>query len=238
MKIGILEENLTDRQHIENALTNYFLSRKMSSSELFLYFFDNGIALMEEADDMDILILDIFLKESISGMESAKRIREMGIDIPIVFLTSSRDHALESYEVNASAYLLKPVNEKKLTAAFDRILAVYTPRELRVVSNRAKVAVSYKDIIYIESSGRTVSIFKKDGTTVRAIIKLDEIEKRIYDSRFLRSHKSFLVNMDEIKCQDGNFFILRNGIQIPIRQRESSAIRKRFVDYVLSQRSE
>lgn len=75
MKIGILEENLTDRQHIENALTNYFLSRKMSSSELFLYFFDNGIALMEEADDMDILILDIFLKESISGMESAKRIR-------------------------------------------------------------------------------------------------------------------------------------------------------------------
>ena len=147
MKIGILEENLTDREHIEKALTNYFLSRKMSSSELFLYFFDNGIALLDEADNMDILILDIFIKDSISGMESAKRIRDSGVDIPIVFLTSSRDHALESYEVNASAYLLKPVNEKKLTLALDRIFAVYTPRELRVVSNRAKVAVSYKDII-------------------------------------------------------------------------------------------
>ena len=238
MKIGILEDSTPDRQRIENALTSYFLKRKIPPSDFFLYFFDNTLTLVDEADDMDIIFLDVLLRCGVSGMDGARKIREKGLSVPIIFLTLSRDHAVESYDVNASAYLLKPLHEEKLGDVLDRVLSHHTPKELRVISNRAKVSVSYRDIMYAESSGRTVSIYKKDGAVVKVIIRLDDIEMKMHDTRFLRSHKSYLVNMDEIESLDGTFFVLHSGIRVPIRQREAAAIRRKFFDYLLSQKTD
>ena len=71
--------------------------------------------------DMELLFLDIYMKE-LNGMETARRIRELECKVPIVFLTSSRDFAVESYEVHASGYLLKPFEEEKLKDLLNRIL--------------------------------------------------------------------------------------------------------------------
>ena len=53
---------------------------------------------------MELLFLDIYMKE-LNGMETARRLRELECKVPIVFMTSSRDFAVESYEVHASGYL-------------------------------------------------------------------------------------------------------------------------------------
>lgn len=62
---------------------------------------------------MELLFLDTYMKE-LNGMETARRIRGLECKVPIVFLTSSRDFAVESYEVHASGYLLKPFEKEKL----------------------------------------------------------------------------------------------------------------------------
>ena len=55
----------------------------------------------------------------LNGIDTAKEIRSMGLTVPVIFLTSSREFALDSYDVKAFHYLLKPVNTLKLFSVMD-----------------------------------------------------------------------------------------------------------------------
>lgn len=73
-------------------------------------------------------LLNTYVKESIKGfsdyvgMEAAKELRDMGNRANLIFLTTSREYALEAFDVDASQYLLKPVTEKRLSDALDRFM--------------------------------------------------------------------------------------------------------------------
>lgn len=58
----------------------------------------------------------------LNGIDTAREIRSMGLTVPVIFLTSSREFALDSYDVKAFHYLLKPVNTLKLFSVMDDFL--------------------------------------------------------------------------------------------------------------------
>lgn len=68
----------------------------------------------------DLMLMDIYMPEK-PGIEAAKELRDMGNGSRIVFLTTSREHALEAFGVNAAQYLVKPVTEEILFPILDRI---------------------------------------------------------------------------------------------------------------------
>ena len=61
----------------------------------------------------DILFLDVYMEQE-NGLEVAKKLRQIGFENNIVFITTSKDHALEAYGVNAIQYLVKPLKEQQL----------------------------------------------------------------------------------------------------------------------------
>ncbi|MGI5852503.1 MAG: LytTR family transcriptional regulator DNA-binding domain-containing protein, partial [Caldicoprobacterales bacterium] len=69
--------------------------------------------------------------------------------------------------------------------------------------------------------------------TLSGFYKLDDVEAMISDSRFIRSHKSHLVNMDYIKSVERYHFILKDGSLIPIRQKGYSKIKDMYYEYVI-----
>ena len=73
---------------------------------------------------MDLLFLDIYMKK-LNGMETARKLRQIQCKVPIIFLTASPDYAIESYEVQASGYLLKSFSEEKLMKLLNRILLIH-----------------------------------------------------------------------------------------------------------------
>lgn len=167
---------------------------------------------------VDVLFLDIHMK-GMNGMQAAHKLRKLHRKIPIIFLTATPEFAVESYEVGAAGYLLKPCDRSKLWNLLSKILKNERKRRIAVKIGQQYRYPYIEDIVYIESSAHRVKIHLKDGTVISSVEKLGDIEKRIAEKRFLHCNQSYLVNMDFIHDTDDYVFIMQDGTEIPIRIR-------------------
>ena len=167
------------------------------------------------------------------GNQIAHQLRAMGYQGEIVFLTASSDFAIEGYDVDASGYLLKPLDYGKLEMVMDRITRNIAPSTYQIRQRSTVTKLSYHEILYIESSNSKCILHTESGGAYTVYKTLNTIEKELGDRRFLRCHQSFLVNMDHIK-QIGKQFLLSNGDYVPIRQRGVKAVRQAYMDYIVS----
>ena len=112
-----------------------------------------------------VLFLDIYMP-MMRGINVAKAIREQDTACQLVFVTVSADHALESYEVYAAGYLLKPYTKEDLTETLDWCLENISPmaQALEITFERERVQLILSDIRYIEVYGREGRYpYKKPG---------------------------------------------------------------------------
>ena len=107
---------------LKEILCQYF---EEINEEVSIVEYDSGETLIADVEEgyiaMDLLFLDICMKK-LNGMETARKLRQIQCKVPIIFLTASPDYAIESYEVQASGYLLKSFSEEKLMKLLNRIL--------------------------------------------------------------------------------------------------------------------
>ena len=179
------------------------------------------------SDAFEAVLAAIYLD---GGMETARKLREISCNVPIVFLTASPDYAIESYEVQASGYLLKPFSEEKLKTLINRILKTDMKRRVAITSKRQYRYPYTDEIMYIESDRHNVTLHLSDGSEIVTVDKLVELEKRINENRFLHCHQSYLVNMDFITDVKDDF-ILSNGEIIPIRVRGRKEMADTYYSY-------
>ena len=120
--IAICDDSKQERQILAALFKRY---QELHATPLQIHIFQNGFSLLDAIDQgkrFDITILDILMPGE-NGIEIARNIRASGTDTEIIFLTSSPEYAVDSYEVKAQNYLLKPVTEEKFFASIDSILA-------------------------------------------------------------------------------------------------------------------
>ena len=152
--------------------------------------------------------------------------------MPIIFLTASPDYAIESYEVQASGYLLKSFSEEKLMKLLNRILKTDMKRRVAIKNRRQYRYPCTDDIMYIDSNKHNVTLHLSDGSEIITVDKLGEIEKRINEKRFLRCHQSYLVNMDYVADVQDNF-IMKDGSIVPIRVRGRKEMLDAYYNYFI-----
>ena len=117
MNIAICDDEILFTRELSSLLTHW--AKKIDFS-LTLYPYSNGDDLLTalQTIPVDLIFLDIIMP-LLNGIDTAKEIRSMGLTVPVIFLTSSREFALDSYDVKAFHYLLKPVNTLKLFSVMD-----------------------------------------------------------------------------------------------------------------------
>lgn len=229
-KIVICEDSEIDREILKHVLKQYFedINRKAEIVE-----YTSGDALLADVEegylDAEVLFLDIYMK-GLNGMETAHKLRDIRSRVPIIFLTASPDFAIESYEVRAAGYLLKPFDEGKLRKLLSRILQTECKRRIAVKVGRQHRYPYTDEILFIESNGHSAILHMKDGSAIVTIEKLGDLEKRIDEDRFLRCNQSYLVNMDYISDADTDF-ILTDGTRIPIRVRGRKDVLENYNKY-------
>ncbi len=221
MIIGICDDDQGERAELEALLQGLEVSPIQTMG------YESGESLLLAIEDgvrFDLLILDIYMQGK-NGMEIAKELRRRGEKLPLLFLTNSAEFAVESYEVDASGYLMKPVSAEKLSLFLKKLFVVPERRQI-LLRNRVETALVYLgDILWAEIDNHRIKVHLRDDQEFILREKLDEFEMRLQSPAFLRCHKSYLVNMDYIQ-EVGEYFVLQNGTQIPIRVRE----RKRLTD--------
>lgn len=230
MFIAISDYNSLERKTISSMIDNYFLDKGLNYK---IDEYTNGVNLIYEIQDgidYDLIILYI---QDYSGIEIAKDLRKLDYNGKIIFITDTAEFAVASYEVEATGYLLRPYSYKKLCTVMDRVIKDYEINIYRIRQRNSMVKITYKDILYVESNNSKCILHSDDGSNYTIYKKLNKIEEELNDSRFLRCHQSYLVNMDCI-CKADKQFEVSNGDTVNIRQRNLKSIKQIYFDYINS----
>lgn len=226
-KIAICDDSKLDRQLLKVVIQTYF---ENNEEEFKIFEYELGDNLLDDIE-VELLFLDIIM----NGMKIARKLRDIQFKAPIIFLTAHADYAVESYEVYAAGYLLKPYDTNKLTLLLDEVLQRSVQKRIAVKVKKQHRYLEINDIMYVESDKHVLNIHLKDSRVIQTTEKLSELEKTINSKRFIRCYQSYLVNMDYIKDAKTDF-ILSNDIRIPIRVRGRKEIIERYHKYYSAER--
>lgn len=160
----------------------------------------------------DLVFLDIELDEE-SGLDLAKQLENVDPTPAIIFATAYDEYALQAFEANTFDYILKPFDEKRIEKTLDKFMNLQKiakeempPTNELTTDNNGRfpiivddriVLLAHDDIIYLETSDGKVKIktvdheYKVDDTLV-------SLEKKLHSKKFLRVHRSFIVNIEYI----------------------------------------
>ncbi len=207
------------RHHLdayENEKQLEFEVREFSSGD------DLLTAFKEAAKKPLLMLLDIYM-EGLDGMEVARRLRGMGYEGGIIFTTSSTEHAMDSYEVNALYYLQKPYDHTHFQSAMERCGPFLANIQQRFVfrKRRREIAVSYKDILFFETGQSHSIILHTTSQTFSFTGTLAQIAYSLRQSDcFFQIGRSFVVNLDQISGWQQNDLLMSDGsiVQIPLRK--------------------
>lgn len=230
LKIAICEDNREDEQFLRITLENILEARGLSYSLISFTSGEQMLAALEK-EDFDLSFIDIYLGE-VNGVTVARKVREKNKYATIIFTTSSKEFMSEGYSVGAAHYLVKPFQAKQIMDGLDRGLQVMNEDNSysEFVINRRKEIIFHRDIKYVESQRRCCVLHTITGE--KALYgKLSEIEESIKDARFLRCHRSYLVNMDNVMDLTKEDFHLYSGERIPINRKTTGAIKEAYMKY-------
>lgn len=218
MHIAVCDDNPEELSRVSSLLEEY--RRERTGSFLTYEAFHSAIELLEamQIRSFDLLLLDI-LMPGVSGMDAAREIRRTDGEIPIVFLTSSREFAVESYRVQAGDYLMKPAQRDGIFSMLDRQLARLTKEEayltLKIESGLMKLPLSH--IVFVEVRNRTVTFTLTDGTVRETYGNLADYEDALLASpAFYKPHRAYLVNLYQVTGLDKTGFTTTAGNTVPV----------------------
>ncbi len=161
----------------------------------------------------DVVFLDIEISGA-SGIDCAKIIADLNPKTKIIFATAHAEYMSNAFEVYAFDYLVKPFNVERVDRTLQRILDLGDEKKseplekivkyekgldkLLVKGRESMSFVDVKDIILVQRENNSTVIYTaKDSFTTS--VSLGEIEEKLDDEQFMRSHKSYIINVSQIK---------------------------------------
>ncbi|MEM7104544.1 MAG: LytTR family DNA-binding domain-containing protein [Bacteroidota bacterium] len=197
--------------------------------------FSDAISAMEylRKDPVDLIFLDIHLPK-ISGIDFLKTVQNP----PHVILTTAfTDYALESYEFSVVDYLLKPFSFHRFVKAVNKILPEEKStdtesafrKEIFIKSGYEHVKVTIADIIFIKSDADYTEIH----LPLKKLLSSEPLrywQEELDDKLFVRIHKSYIINAEQIVKVVGNQVYLENQFVTPIGRAYKDAFTARFLN--------
>lgn len=233
--IAICDDSKQERQILAALFKRY---QELHATPLQIHIFQNGFSLLDAIDQgkrFDITILDILMPGE-NGIEIARNIRASGTDTEIIFLTSSPEYAIDSYEVKAQNYLLKPVTEEKFFASIDSILAELDKKDtasfIIYTTEKQYSRIRVSSLVYGEVTHRTITLHLADQTMISAVMTFTEFQDilKVYPD-FIYPHRSYAVNMNYIQYVTKSDIILTDGQKIPLSRNNYTKISEQFLNF-------
>ena len=228
-----------DEKKILDELSGYIKTYAQSENNLNIevFCFDSARTLMgvlEDGKSFDIFVLDVYIGDEM-GTTLASNIRKMGIENPIIFATTSLEHAPESYETGTLRYLIKPINPTKFYEALGVALAQVEKMGERFVKFKTENGVESVQVNHImcsESRGHYQYITLKDNSQIRVRNTVSEMFATLQKyGGFIRVGSSYIINLQYVKNISRTEVLLYNDIYIPIPRGKYSEIKNAFWDF-------
>ena len=199
-----------------------------------------------QSESVDLIFVDINMPD-MSGIDFVKGLQSAPM---IIFTTAYSEYAIEGFRLDAVDYLLKPFSFDDFERAVGKAVSLFELKQLRdnqqgsaettpaaesdsndYISIRADYKVSlvrYSDIIFIESVGEYVRLHLTNASPITTLFRLKNMETALPSDRFMRVHRSYIVNLEHIAAYARGRVYLDNEEYIPI----SGNYRDTFREYI------
>ena len=210
IRIAICDDEKHMSDHIRSFVSDFF---RKKNREISLRMFSSGEELLSYNGQIDILFLDIQMKE-MDGMETARKLRADQFRGFLVFITVLKEMVFQSFEVQAYDYLVKPVDKKQFEKTMERLYAS--------MQNASEDSL----IVFCEIIDRKIYLNLASGEVVDYYERIEKLETKL-DNRFYRCHRSYLINLKHLKGYKNGTAYMDNGREVPVsrlRSKEFSGV--------------
>ena len=216
LKIAVCEDETDQRNRLLTLLDESSIKNTYSV-------FENGEKLLKvfEQGKYDLILMDIYMDSELTGVEVIRLIREKDKNIPVAFVTTSKEHTLESYRLSAIKYIEKPYSKESIEdTLYLALLKKQDVPSLLVQKNRSIQKIPFADIIYIEQQVHKIFICLNNTEDVYIYGKLSDLNEQLPEEQFFIPHKSFVVNLSFVRYIDTELkcFAMGNHTNVPIRR--------------------
>ena len=229
MKVAICDDNLKSLDEYREKLTAIFEENKIAATVTSFQTCKELMFSMEDENTRaDVIFLDINMP-FMDGMEMANWIRKRDISCEIIFLTVSQTHMLQAFDVSAFHYVVKDVTpEEKLEEICVRAAGKVgkQKQEFITVSCAGESRrISVRDIMYFEVQNYIIIVHYGDEK-FEFYSTLGKLENTLGGYGFVRTHRSYLVNLDHVHAVMRQELELENSSKIPVGRKYADDIRK------------
>ncbi|WP_099352858.1 LytR/AlgR family response regulator transcription factor [Fredinandcohnia onubensis] len=227
MKVGLVDDRLIDLDKLKAIVSGIpdieVIFSTLSAEEAYEQI---------KKEEIDLLIADIEMP-NLSGYELADIIHTHALNISVIFVTGNSGYAVHAFELNVHDYIMKPYPKERLVKSIERLLEKTKSAEIHgrlYLKQKNEIHIlQKKEIIFIERSGRSTTIYTKSGP-IKTYQTLGELEGELRERDFIRSHRSFIINIHYVKnfslYAKNSYIVTFEGIE------EQAMITKEKVDFL------
>ncbi len=168
----------------------------------------------------DVIFMDIFLNNE-NGVDCALKLRQLDENVNIIFLTTSSEFGVKSYDVRAADYIVKPATLEKISRALNycKISELQSEPSITVTTRHQQFEVKLNHILYADFQNRSACIHLRDCIVPVSGTFSELSEKLTAYTQFMSCFKGIVVNFKEVREVCGDYLILKNGERLPVSRR-------------------
>lgn len=234
IKIAICDDDQKQLEQARECLGQY--QQAHPHIDLQPAFFTSSLELLNHVGSQgsfDIYLLDVYMSGYL-GTDTARQLREHGDRGEIVFITSSRDHALEAYEVDARQYLVKPYTEADFFQVLDKVLErfqVERRNQLTLKTSKGVIRLFTRDVVFTESGRnnyQVIHLINKEKLEVR-MTSSDLFELLAPTGCFVRCGASITINLKFVRQITREYVFFDTGEQVSYPYRAYPKLKEEFL---------
>lgn len=232
LNIAIVEDEQSACDTLKKLIADY--EKNNGGFEFNVAHFSDAAAFSDrESYDFDLIFLDIQMPNA-NGMDVARAIRKKNGDIMIVFVTNMAQYALESYEVHAYDFILKPLDYDSFALKFARCLNSLShklsKREIVLTSGSNKLVAEVRDILFVEVLNHNVIVHLTNGE-FRMRGTMRGMEQQLRGCHFVQCNACYLVNLKWVKELKGDYVVVGEE-RLRISHLKKPAFLSEFAKYI------
>ena len=233
IRIAICDDLTADIEKMKTHIIRYSKESSLQINVMSYSGQNDILTALKQADTYDIIFLDIYM-ESLNGIELARHIRKQGVKSRIIFFSTSEEHALAAFGVNAIQYLVKPVEYEAFTNAMKMALIDKAHREeaISIEYGHKVIKIPFENIVYVEAQRNYQYLFLTNGEPRKTRMTCSELFDYMRDRpEFVRAGASYIINLEYVVKINSKDIELTDGKKIPMPRGNYTVLKDKYINY-------
>lgn len=234
LRIAICDDEVPEIERAHKVIQEY--AQKHTGCDIEVRTFLTPWELLRDITDqggVDVLLLDVYMKGML-GTDLARELRQKKDEVRIIFITSSKEHSLDAFEVDADQYLVKPYTDEKLSLALDKVLKILRRDRREVVTLKTSEGITRlwpREVVFTETGRNNYQIIHtiKRGSYEVRMTSIELFELLSQNKYFIQCGASLNINLKYVRQISKKVILFDNGKSASYPYRAYGKLKEAFL---------